>query len=166
MITKKLFWLALLVIALSVVSVAQPADQAGEKIKYKETMGDMKSIGVALESYILDFGFAPKVDTFAELEKILVPYYIKTLPLVDAWGQPFIYVHGQHPIARLNDPKIKSKIGNAFQDFFFIGSGGSDGRFKGFEQEGFYTDLNGQDIILVNQALIFKMGPLMPSSHK
>lgn len=107
--------------------------------KIKATIGDMKTIGTALESYITDYYKAPEVESFAELKKILEPFYIKTLPLTDAWGNPFHYYHGT----------------GESQDAYAVGSGGSDGKFEGFEQKGTYTDTKGKDIIFSNGEFTF-----------
>lgn len=65
-----------------------------QKGKQKATMGDMKSIGSAVESYITDWSFAPQVgsvtiDNLAE--SWFQPFYIKILPVNDAWGSLFQY---------------------------------------------------------------------------
>ena len=65
-----------------------------QKGKQKATMGDMKSIGTAIESYITDWSFAPQTD-FATLTSAtyFIPFYIKVLPDRDAWGTIFNYVY-------------------------------------------------------------------------
>jgi hypothetical protein len=107
--------------------------------KIKATMIDMKAIGSCIEDYILDFYKSPEAESFAELEKLLSPFYIKVLPLTDAWGNPFHYYHGT------GDDK----------DNYAIGSGGSDGKFDGFDQKGTYTDIYGKDIIFSNGKFTF-----------
>jgi prepilin-type N-terminal cleavage/methylation domain-containing protein len=66
-----------------------------QKGKQKATMGDMKSIGNAIESYITDWSIAPQTD-FATLTSAtyFVPFYIKILPDRDSWGTGFEYDHG------------------------------------------------------------------------
>jgi general secretion pathway protein G len=68
---------------------------AMEKGKQKSTMGDMKSIGNAIESYITDWAMAPNVAVFSDLvnASYFVPFYIKVLPPRDAWGTGFEYLH-------------------------------------------------------------------------
>jgi len=65
-----------------------------EKGKQKSTMGDMKSIGNAIESYITDWSMAPNT-TFAALTTAtyFIPFYIKVLPPRDSWGTPFNYTY-------------------------------------------------------------------------
>ena len=111
---------------------------AMQKGKQKATMGDMKSISLAIEAYITDKGKAPAGQSLAEIKDQLVPFYIKTLPLKDAWGNDFYYYHGTG--------KDNAK--------YAIGSGGKDGVFNGWEQTGQYwvtrvEDFN-NDIIIAN----------------
>jgi len=65
-----------------------------QKGKQKATMGDMKSIGTAVESYMTDLYMAPQGDNVGELEEELAPFYIKVLPALDGWGTPFAYDAG------------------------------------------------------------------------
>ncbi|HOW44552.1 MAG TPA: prepilin-type N-terminal cleavage/methylation domain-containing protein [Candidatus Aminicenantes bacterium] len=67
-----------------------------QKGKQKATMGDMKSIGSAIESYITDWSFAPQVAA-GPINTMAVnwfqPFYIKILPQTDGWGTIFRYDH-------------------------------------------------------------------------
>lgn len=114
-----------------------------QKGKQKATMGDMKSTAMAIEAYIMDNHKAPEAKTFAELHSILSPFYIKVLPLKDAWGNDFHYYHGT------GDKK----------DEYAIGSGGRDSIFNGWEQTGFYwvTTMKGfdNDIIFANGQFVY-----------
>lgn len=109
------------------------------KGKQKATMGDMKTMGMAIESYITDLYFAPKVQSVEELAKILEPFYIKRLPRKDGWGFDFHYVYGME----------------GQQDAYAIGSGGKDGSFDSWEQTGFYRI---RDIKQFAGDIIFKNG--------
>ena len=118
---------------------------AVQKGKQKATMGDMLTIGNAIESYMTDNYKAPEGGSLAEIQSQLEPFYIKTLPLKDAWGNDFQYAHGT----------------GAKKDMYTIGSGGKDGVFNGWEQNGFYlvlevNDFN-NDIIFANG--VFTYGP-------
>ena len=67
------------------------------KSKLKATMGDMKSIGTAIESYMTDNYMAPGGGTFtyiADLSSYLVPFYSKQLPSRDAWNGMLRYESG------------------------------------------------------------------------
>lgn len=116
-----------------------------QKGKQKTTMGDLKIMSTAIESYMVDTGHAPKGKSLAEIQKALEPFYIKKLPLKDAWGNDFHYYHGS----------------GDNQDEYAIGSGGKDGVFDGWDQKGVYivTTVQGfnQDIIIANGA--FTLGP-------
>lgn len=116
-----------------------------QKGKQKATMGDMKTISAAIEAYITDKGHTPKGESLVDIRSQLEPKYIKRLPLKDAWGHKFHYAGGK-------DGSEKS---------YCIGSGGKDGIFKGWEQNGFYVakDIKhfAKDIILCSGQ--FTLGP-------
>ena len=64
-----------------------------QKGKQKATMGDMKSIGTAVESYMTDLYMAPAdCNNASDLEGILSPFYIKVMPTQDGWGGPYQYI--------------------------------------------------------------------------
>lgn len=90
--------------------------------KQKTTMLDLKTISRAIENYMRDKHHAPRVNSIKELERVLEPVYIKTLPLNDAWGNEFFY-----------------KVDKDNPRRYWIASGGSDGKFAGFDQTGVYT---------------------------
>jgi len=116
---------------------------ATTKGKEKTTMGDMKAIGVAIESYMTDYYYAPVAATINDLKPMLEPFYIKVLPLKDAWGNDFLYIHGE------GDTK----------DIYSIASPGKDGVFNGWEQRGYYdttdTTTFSDDIIFSNGTFVF-----------
>jgi general secretion pathway protein G len=67
-----------------------------QKGKQKSTMGDMKSIGNAVESYLTDWSIVPQGLTgpVRNLETAwFTPFYIKILPTTDAWGTAFQYLN-------------------------------------------------------------------------
>ena len=68
-----------------------------QKGKQKATMGDMKSIGNAIESYMTDLYMAPgagSIDAIVDLGPYLAPFYIKVLPRQDGWGGEYRYDSG------------------------------------------------------------------------
>jgi len=68
-----------------------------QKGKQKATMGDMRSVGVAIESYITDWSQAPNVAAFADLQAAwFIPFYIKIIPINDGWGGPFEYLNADN----------------------------------------------------------------------
>ena len=104
--------------------------------RLKATMSDMHTIGRALKYYIEDYNQAPKANSIKEASTIVQPFYIKTLPLADAWENEILYKV---------DPKNPKN--------YWIGSPGSDGKFQGFDQKGtwkFEAGEKGQDIVLAN----------------
>jgi type II secretory pathway pseudopilin PulG len=66
--------------------------QAG---KQKLTMADMRSIATALEAFKIDNGACPGATPgeveVAWIREYVQPIYIRTLPLNDAWGRPFLF---------------------------------------------------------------------------
>jgi type II secretion system protein G len=93
-----------------------------QKGKQKATMGDMKSIGTAIESYITDLARAPEATTITELnDTFFVPFYIKKLPLNDGWGTAFQYARDD---------------GNP--DIYSVGSAARGGSFGGWTSDGDY----------------------------
>jgi prepilin-type N-terminal cleavage/methylation domain-containing protein len=63
-----------------------------QKGKQKATMGDLKSIGTGIESYITDWAVAPASDPVANGgETWFEPFYIKIAPQADGWGRPWGY---------------------------------------------------------------------------
>ncbi len=67
------------------------------KGRQKATMGDMTSIGSAIESYLVDWAFAPAAgeSLIAGLDRSWFrPFYIKILPARDGWNTIFAYDAG------------------------------------------------------------------------
>lgn len=66
------------------------------KHPWRETMSDLRSLATAAEARATDVNEYPKV-SFEELEALLAPTYIRTVPKVDSWGTAYLYVSdGQH----------------------------------------------------------------------
>jgi prepilin-type N-terminal cleavage/methylation domain-containing protein len=89
------------------------------KGKLKATMGDMKSIGTAIESYITDTAMAPGGGSVSDIEGLSVdlePFYIKVLPTRDAWNVMLRYQSG---------------VSGPQQSYYSIISYGRDGVFTG-----------------------------------
>jgi hypothetical protein len=107
--------------------------------KVNKALMDMKSIGTAIESYVTDEYKSPEFNTIQELKGVLEPFHIRKLPTIDPWGNPYLYKHGT------GDKKYE----------YFVGCGGSDGIFEGFEQTGTYTEFTGKDIIYGNGYVVY-----------
>jgi ketosteroid isomerase-like protein len=122
-------------------TVKLPAPKTFEG-KLRATMSDMHTVGRALKHYIDDYHRAPQTDSIKKLSIILQPFYIKTLPLTDAWENELLYKV---------DPGDPGK--------YWVGSPGSDGKFEGFDQEGTWkleASEKGQDIVLANGNFTYK----------
>lgn len=65
-----------------------------QKGKQKATMGDMKTLGVAIESYMTDNGMAPGAGAFTlvtDVEPYIRGFHSRSVASKDGWGQPFRY---------------------------------------------------------------------------
>jgi len=98
---------------------------------YRKTMEMMQQIGAAAERHYLEHMKYPRT------VKDLFPDFLEELTENDAWGGAFICQ---------SDPDNTR---------FLIASPGSDGIFEGFDQEGFYLDLSGKDIIFEAGAFVY-----------
>ncbi len=114
-----------------------------QKTKQKATMGDLKSIGTAVESYMTDHYVAPSSLDNAGFGNHRI-FHIRHFPNTDAWGNLWLY---QRDIT--------------FRDIYSICSPGKGGVFSGFLQEGVYITNSledfGNDIIY--SIGIFVYGP-------
>jgi hypothetical protein len=72
-----------LAVVLALVAVASP--------EVRRTREDLRSLSAAAEAYFSDHREYPKAKTMEELKAQLSPQYLKTVPMTDAWGTPFMY---------------------------------------------------------------------------
>lgn len=99
---KKGFTLIELLIVIAIIGIVAAIAipnllTALQKGKQKATMGDMKSLGNAIESYMTDLYMAPGAGGFttaSDLTNFLAPFHIKIMPLKDGWGGEFQYTSG------------------------------------------------------------------------
>jgi general secretion pathway protein G len=116
---KKGFTLIELLIVIAIIGIIAAIAipnllTAIQKAKQKATMGDMKSISSAVESYMTDNYIAPG----SLSSTIITNFYIKKIPIADGWGNSWNYTRAAaYPF-----------------DEYSIGSGGRDGNFLGFGQ--------------------------------
>jgi general secretion pathway protein G len=89
---------------------------ATQRSKQKRTMADLRSIAVAVEGYASDHKAYPDVKDVAALSGVLVPTYIRTVPLLDGWGHPMRYESWSSDGQRI--------------DAYAVGSAGKDGSFS------------------------------------
>ena len=70
---------------------------AADKAKQRSTMAQMKSIGNALETYMVDVNFYPISSSMQTLETLdprnmgIEPSYMSNVPTTDGWGGPLYY---------------------------------------------------------------------------
>ncbi len=108
-----------------------------QKGKQKATMGDLKSIGTGIESYITDWAVAPEtspmIDGLATADGWFEPFYIKIAPKADGWGKPWGYESrgtaddeysiysagrdGSGVPAGITDPPLRQYICTTLSDF-------------------------------------------------
>lgn len=59
--------------------------------KQKRTIADIRSIGTAVESYAVDTNLYPMAADLSALQGVLVPVYIRSLPLQDGWKNSLVF---------------------------------------------------------------------------
>jgi len=72
------------------LSISKETPESVEKDRQLKTMKDISLVNAALSDYVTDYGIAPKqagtYDRQGEFHKALSPFYIRTLPVKDGWG--------------------------------------------------------------------------------
>lgn len=128
--------------------------------QYRNTIADLKVLSQAIDDYIWDKKKAPPVKDLDELlshdmgiglsfvEFYMDEYPEDKIPHVDAWGNRFVY-------------KFSG-------DRYWLGSGGSNGKFFRFDQKGVYRfndkEMADKDIVFSNGGMVF--GPLEDHQFK
>lgn len=118
---KKGFTLIELLIVVAIIGIVAAIAipnllTALQRGKQKATMGDMKTIGNAIGSYLVDNSISPTALT--DIGK----FHIQKLPERDGWGHSWQYVRGTTNL-----------------DEYSLGSSGRDTAFSGWDQSGQYT---------------------------
>ena len=116
------------IIGILVAAFVPNALTAIHKSKQKSTMRDIRTIGVALTDYVTDNGSAPTQDGTYDGSSpfyfLLTPFYVRTLPLSDKWGNGYRVWCG----SAASEYGISGAIG----DDFLIASFGRDRTQEGF----------------------------------
>jgi hypothetical protein len=104
--------------------------------KYVVAMNEVKTIGFAIESYVTDWSKPPVHASIREMaaDTKFVPFYIKQMPVTDPWGNEYHYKYS-----------AEGEYGT-----YWVGCGGSDGIFNGFDQIGHPELQPNIDIIFSN----------------
>ena len=76
-----------ILMSLSFLFAYQPSD--AERARW--TMSDFRSIATAASAYKTDHNAYPVASSMEELQKLVQPTYIKSLPTHDAWGNAYRY---------------------------------------------------------------------------
>ena len=131
---------------------------AMQRSKQKRTMADMRNIANALETRQISentftaAGQAPVVFptdsplTWDQLSGVLSPTYMRQVPRLDAWGNPFAY--------------------NATRDEYYIRSAGKDGVFIGSTYTEIQTHVFDCDIVYANgNFLVYPEGVQIAKSN-
>jgi hypothetical protein len=147
--------LPLVVGCLLLSPAALAADPAGEEPdpqeeqlkKQKQTMGDMRSIAITVESYKLDNAGVPGPTDgdvpVSFLRPFVQPVYIRVLPVVDGWGHPILYwSDGEH-----------YRIVSHGRD------GQPDGPYEDVEEDTTISSLDGDIIFTDGRFIQYPVGP-------
>ena len=90
---------------------------AMQRSKQKRTMADVRTVAAAIEAYAVDVKQYPNASSIENLQPLLAPTYIRTVPVKDGWEHPFRYTC---------TPETRC-------DTYVISSAGKDGVFEGGE---------------------------------
>jgi hypothetical protein len=58
---------------------------------WRRTMQDIRTVAIALETYVIDHGDKYPGTDYEGLEALLTPTYLRTLPKTDMWDHPYAY---------------------------------------------------------------------------
>jgi hypothetical protein len=101
----------------------------------KKALNSIEEIAEGVETYIIDWGFSPKVESIDSLNSILLKTYDKKIPVKDPWGNKIIYKKisddGYKIIVIGKDGKIST-----IDDLVYM-----DGKFKYDPKNNKYTSI-------------------------
>ena len=81
------------IIGLLAAAAVVAVTSAAQRSRQSRTMGDMRTVALALQSYGVDMAYYPHAAD-AELrtmKQLLAPTYIRVLPVNDGWSRPLRY---------------------------------------------------------------------------
>lgn len=90
--------------------------------RQRTAMLELRVIGTAVEEYAEDHGHYPDTQSLYDLELLLSPRYVRTIPRKDPWGNQYRYMHYHHVLVMTSFPWRKEPKDEAY----FIGSSGRD----------------------------------------
>ena len=93
---RYLTFLLALIHAVAVLAGDPPAAKAEPRLVDQwwyavHTIADARSLQTCIEAYYIDHRQFPPAASVDELRKLIEPIYIRTTPMKDAWGTPFLY---------------------------------------------------------------------------
>lgn len=116
------------IIGILVAAFVPNALTAIHKSKQKSTMRDIRTIGVAITDFVTDNGRAPTQDGTYDGSSpfyfLVTPFYVKTLPFNDKWGNGYRVWCGS--------AASEYGISGSLNDDFLIASFGRDRTQEGF----------------------------------
>ncbi|MEM6794590.1 MAG: type II secretion system protein GspG [Acidobacteriota bacterium] len=83
--------IAVTIISLILLVVVPNVLDALDRGKRSSTQADMHALAKALERYAADHRGYPEAVSVGDLQGVVVPQYLKSLPSRDGWGHPLIY---------------------------------------------------------------------------
>jgi general secretion pathway protein G len=118
------------VAAIVVVSYVNALDRA----KQRATMADMRSIGRALEAYLVDNHIVPADSGgIGSLASMLIPYQINVVPINDHWGHQYSFTSNAFDLYSLEsfgkDGADGADVSSASRNDFFLDIVISNGLF-------------------------------------
>lgn len=82
--------IALVVFIFATAVNAAPAP--GDCKAAADTIAALRSLQITAEAYHVDYKKYPPAASIAELQPLVQPVYIRTMPLRDGWGNPIFYL--------------------------------------------------------------------------
>ena len=116
-----LLWLSLTFL------VAPNVANTMHRARQRETMGALRTVMFAVESWAVDNGTYPEARSIDELARIVEPTYVSRLPREDGWGWPLDY-RARSPASAAGSPAASPP--GAAPRCYVVRSPGRDGLFE------------------------------------